>query len=59
MDSLKAVEVRNRIFRDVQSQISVFEVLSPMQLSKLSILIAGRSELVAKEVAKMAMEELV
>lgn len=44
VDSLKAVELRNRIFRDVQSDISVFELLSPSPLSKLAIDILGKSK---------------
>ncbi|KAJ3942859.1 uncharacterized protein N0V96_007088 [Colletotrichum fioriniae] len=44
VDSLKAVELRNRIFRDVQSDMSVFELLSPSPLSKLAIDILGKSK---------------
>ncbi|EXF79508.1 PKSN polyketide synthase for alternapyrone biosynthesis protein [Colletotrichum fioriniae PJ7] len=44
VDSLKAVELRNRIFRDVQSDVSVFELLSPSPLSKLAIDILGKSK---------------
>ncbi|KAI8156241.1 Reducing polyketide synthase FUB1 [Colletotrichum sp. SAR 10_70] len=47
VDSLKAVELRNRIFRDLQSDISVFELLSPSPLSKLALEIATRSKLMA------------
>ncbi|KAF9873135.1 hypothetical protein CkaCkLH20_09298 [Colletotrichum karsti] len=47
VDSLKAVELRNRIFRDLQTDMSVFELLSPSPLSKLASEIAGRSKLVA------------
>ncbi|KAF3798813.1 Reducing polyketide synthase FUB1 [Colletotrichum gloeosporioides] len=45
VDSLKAVELRNRIFRDLQSDMSVFELLSPSPLSKLALEIASRSKL--------------
>ncbi|KAF5520959.1 Reducing polyketide synthase FUB1 [Colletotrichum aenigma] len=47
VDSLKAVELRNRIFRDLQSDMSVFELLSPSPLSKLALEIASRSKLMA------------
>ncbi|KAK1622033.1 KR domain-containing protein [Colletotrichum phormii] len=48
VDSLKAVELRNRLFRDVQSDISVFELLSPSPLSKLALDIVGKNKF-AKE----------
>ncbi|KAF6827552.1 pksn polyketide synthase for alternapyrone biosynthesis [Colletotrichum plurivorum] len=52
VDSLKAVELRNRIFRDLQSDMSVFELLSPSPLSKLAVEVAGRSKLVAQIAGK-------
>ncbi|KAK1566009.1 PKSN polyketide synthase for alternapyrone biosynthesis protein [Colletotrichum navitas] len=42
VDSLKAVELRNRIFREMESDVSVFELLSPSPLSKLSVEVAAR-----------------
>ncbi|GKT49640.1 highly reducing polyketide synthase curS1 [Colletotrichum spaethianum] len=45
VDSLKAVELRNHIFRDLQSDMSVFELLSPSPLSKLASEIAKKSKL--------------
>ncbi|KAK1977532.1 KR domain-containing protein [Colletotrichum cereale] len=50
VDSFKAVEVRNRVFRDLESEISVFEVLSPSTLAQTSRIIATRSRLVSAEV---------
>ncbi|KAK2770361.1 pksn polyketide synthase for alternapyrone biosynthesis [Colletotrichum kahawae] len=47
VDSLKAVELRNRIFRDLQSDMSVFELLSPSPLFKLALEIGTRSKLIA------------
>ncbi|KAK2036708.1 PKSN polyketide synthase for alternapyrone biosynthesis protein [Colletotrichum somersetense] len=44
VDSLKAVELRNRIFREIESDVSVFELLSPLPLSKLSVEVAGKSK---------------
>ncbi|KXH41518.1 PKSN polyketide synthase for alternapyrone biosynthesis protein [Colletotrichum salicis] len=49
VDSLKAVELRNRVFRDVQSDISVFELLSPSPLSKLALDIVGKSKFVKEK----------
>ncbi|KAK0375860.1 PKSN polyketide synthase for alternapyrone biosynthesis protein [Colletotrichum limetticola] len=49
VDSLKAVELRNRIFRDMQSDISVFELLSPSPLSKLAVDILRKSKFTTKE----------
>ncbi|KAL8753206.1 MAG: hypothetical protein Q9184_005490 [Pyrenodesmia sp. 2 TL-2023] len=46
VDSLKAVEMRNRIQREMQSDVSVFELLSATPLTDLAIKIAERSELV-------------
>ncbi|KAK1977917.1 PKSN polyketide synthase for alternapyrone biosynthesis protein [Colletotrichum cereale] len=52
VDSLKAVELRNRIFREMESDVSVFELLSPSPLSKLSVEVASRSKLLADCVKK-------
>ncbi|KAI1811935.1 ketoacyl-synt-domain-containing protein [Poronia punctata] len=46
VDSFKAVEIRNQVFRQLKSDISVFEILSPSTLSHLSHVIASRSSLV-------------
>ncbi|KAK2028328.1 PKSN polyketide synthase for alternapyrone biosynthesis protein [Colletotrichum zoysiae] len=47
VDSLKATELRNRITREMESDISVFELLTPSPLSKLSIEVARRSKLLS------------
>ncbi|KAI1171815.1 lovastatin nonaketide synthase [Nemania sp. FL0916] len=49
VDSFKAVEIRNQVFRELKSDISVFEILSPSTLSHLSHVIASRSSLVPTE----------
>ncbi|PGH17660.1 hypothetical protein AJ79_01022 [Helicocarpus griseus UAMH5409] len=46
VDSLKAVEIRNRTLREMQSDVSVFELLSNMPLAELAVKIASRSGLV-------------
>ncbi|KAL8982004.1 MAG: hypothetical protein Q9205_003368 [Flavoplaca limonia] len=46
VDSLKAVEMRNRIQREMQSDVSVFELLSATPLTDLSTKTAERSALV-------------
>lgn len=47
VDSLKAVEIRNKVFRELKSEISVFEILSPSSLVQISSMIVLRSKLVA------------
>ncbi|KAH7080817.1 hypothetical protein FB567DRAFT_475401 [Paraphoma chrysanthemicola] len=46
VDSLKAVEIRNRCLRELQSDISVFELLSATPLADLAVKIAAKSALV-------------
>ncbi|TLD09983.1 hypothetical protein PgNI_06630, partial [Pyricularia grisea] len=46
VDSFKAVEVRNRVVRELESDISVFELLSSNTLAQTSRIIASRSRLV-------------
>jgi hypothetical protein len=46
VDSLKAVEIRNRTLREMQSDISVFELLSATPLTELAAKVASRSGLV-------------
>ncbi|KAK9774993.1 hypothetical protein SCAR479_08267 [Seiridium cardinale] len=45
VDSFKAVEFRNRVFRELKSDISVFDILSPRPLAHLATLIASKSQL--------------
>lgn len=46
MDSLQAVEIRNRAQKYMQSDISVFDILSAMPLADVSTKIASKSQLV-------------
>ncbi|KAF2167841.1 hypothetical protein M409DRAFT_53800 [Zasmidium cellare ATCC 36951] len=54
VDSLKAVEVRNWIFRELKANVSVFDVLSPITIESFANKIAGESKLVSAEVSKEA-----
>ena len=54
VDSLVAIEIRNWIFKELKSQVSVFDILSKIPISQLAVKIAGKSayvpeELLAKE----------
>ncbi|KAL2203578.1 ketoacyl-synt-domain-containing protein [Sarocladium strictum] len=49
VDSFKAVEVRNQVFRELKSDISVFEILSARPLGELSGIIAMGSQLLSAE----------
>ncbi|RMD42161.1 hypothetical protein DV735_g2940, partial [Chaetothyriales sp. CBS 134920] len=59
IDSLKAVEVRNWLFREAKADVSVFEILSPTPLNLLSIKIAAKSKFLSPELTRQAAEELV
>ncbi|KZL88045.1 pksn polyketide synthase for alternapyrone biosynthesis protein [Colletotrichum incanum] len=52
IDSLKAIEVRNWIFAELQADISVFDVLSQAPISELALMIVSRSSLVSDEVKR-------
>jgi hypothetical protein len=52
VDSLKAVEFRNWIFKEMEAEVSVFELLSATPLAKLAFNLARKSALVRPEVAK-------
>ena len=54
VDSLKAVEVRNWLYRELKCNVSVFDVLSPLPLETFAAKIAGKSKLVSAEIAKEA-----
>jgi hypothetical protein len=49
VDSFKAVEVRNQVFRELKSDVSVFEILSARPLGELSGIIAMGSQLLSAE----------
>jgi hypothetical protein len=46
---LVAVEVRNWIFREVKSDITVFDLLSQVPISSLAVRIAEKSKLIPQE----------
>ncbi|KAI1261177.1 PKSN polyketide synthase for alternapyrone biosynthesis [Xylariaceae sp. FL1019] len=46
VDSLQAVEIRNRALKNMRSDISVFDILSAMPLADVAAKIAAKSELV-------------
>ena len=50
VDSLKAVEVRNWVFRELKADISVFEILAAVPVRKLAVQIARRSRLLDAKV---------
>jgi hypothetical protein len=56
VDSLKAVEVRNWVFREIKTEVSVFDILSQMSIAKLSVKIAANSKLVSEEIARQGRE---
>lgn len=43
VDSLKATEVRNWLISSFEAQISIFEILSPIPISKLAHVILEKS----------------
>ncbi|KAI9728591.1 MAG: Type I Iterative PKS [Cirrosporium novae-zelandiae] len=51
VDSLVAVEIRTWIFKDLKSNVSLFDVLSAVPISALAEKIAGVSKLLAEGVA--------
>jgi hypothetical protein len=52
VDSLKAVEMRNRVLKEMQSDISVFELLSVTPLTDIAAKIVARSGLVKLDTGK-------
>ncbi|KAK1977274.1 beta-ketoacyl synthase [Colletotrichum cereale] len=54
VDSLKAVEMRNRALREMRSDVSVFELLSATPLTDLAAKIASRSALVKLDAEELA-----
>ncbi|KAF6813400.1 PKSN polyketide synthase for alternapyrone biosynthesis protein [Colletotrichum musicola] len=45
IDSLKATEVRNWVKKNLKSELSVFDILSPAPISTLSLMISTRSKM--------------
>ena len=54
VDSLVAIEIRNWIFKELKSQVSVFDILSKVPMSQLAIKVARKSAFVAPEVQAQA-----
>ncbi|KAK2011783.1 hypothetical protein LZ32DRAFT_618922 [Colletotrichum eremochloae] len=52
IDSLKAIEVRNWIFAELQADVSVFDVLSQMPISDMAFLVVGKSSLVLDDIKR-------
>jgi hypothetical protein len=46
VDSLQAIEIRNRALKNMRSDISVFDILSALPLADLAAKIAAKSQLV-------------
>lgn len=46
VDSLQAVEIRNRALKNMRSEVSVFDILSAMPLADVAAKIAVKSQLV-------------
>ena len=49
VDSLVAVEVRNWIFKELKSEVTVFDIMDPQPLTALCGKIAERSKLISNE----------
>lgn len=58
MDSLVAVEIRNWTFRELESDITVFDILAPMPISLLALKIASKSKLISEILLKEQLEEV-
>jgi hypothetical protein len=56
VDSFKAVEVRNQIFRQLKCDVSVFEILSPNSLAYLADQLVLRSLLVSARIKQISDE---
>ena len=49
VDSLVAIEIRNWIFKELKSQVSVFDILAKVPMTTLALKIAGKSGFVPHE----------
>ena len=57
VDSLKAINVRNWVFKEVKADVSVFDILSPTPLGQLAVNLAKKSSHVRPElIAKIEQE---
>jgi hypothetical protein len=50
VDSLIAVEVRNWVLKELKSDISILDILSPMPIHKLTLKISEGSKLLASTI---------
>lgn len=57
VDSLKAIQVRGWVFKELKCDVSVFDILSPMPLAQLASSLARRSSLVRPEFAAAIEQE--
>ncbi|KAK5942650.1 Type I Iterative PKS [Knufia obscura] len=58
IDSLKAVEVRNWLFREAKADLSIFDILSPTPLKKFAVMVVSKSKYVSEQVAEGAVKEM-
>lgn len=56
VDSLKAIEVRNWIEHEFKCNVSVFDIISPMPLTKLALQIVRKSLITPNKIAQQANE---
>ena len=57
VDSLKAIQVRNWVMKELKCHVSVFDILSPMPLTQLAVNLARRSSLVRPELVTSIEQE--
>jgi hypothetical protein len=50
--------MRNRIFRELKPEVSVFEILGAEPLNQLALRLVSRSKAVTSDVAQSAIEEM-
>jgi hypothetical protein len=58
VDSLRAVELRKVVFAEMDSDLSVFNILSPMSLANLALEAISNCKAVIKEMAALAKEQI-
>ncbi|KFZ25350.1 hypothetical protein V502_00172 [Pseudogymnoascus sp. VKM F-4520 (FW-2644)] len=50
IDSLKAMQLRNWVFKELECEISVFDILSPKSMGQLASTLASKSPLISADV---------
>lgn len=58
VDSLVAVEIRNWFFRELKSEVALFDLLAPLALNTLSLKVASKSKLVSADALKADGEQV-